>query len=416
MRFSKVLFMRSVSLFVATGLFMTAAGCGGSSSSSNNNNNNGNNQVIAGPGPNVVTLVADKGATGDYTNGSFVTANICVPGTTTCQSIDHLLVDTGSFGLRILSSAGGGELTLALPTVKDTNNHPIGECVQFIDTSFLWGPVAVADVQLSSEIASSVPVHVVGDTNFNAAPLSCSTGGIDRDTVQQLGANGILGVGGVQYDCGPACVSGSTIPTPVYYSCPSTTCTPSFLPLAQQVQNPVALFATDNNGVIVELPSVPSAGAPSATGALVFGIGTQANNALGSASVQTLDNSLNFITTFKNVQYNASFVDSGSNGIFFLDSATTGLATCSFSNFFYCPSSTQNFTATNTGQNASATSVSFSIANANNLAATNFVFNNLGGPNSGSFDWGLPFFLGRNVFVSIAGKASPGGTTPYVAY
>jgi len=116
------------------------------------------------------------------------------------------------------------------------------------------------------------------------------------------------------------------------------------------------------------------------------------------------------------VQYNASFVDSGSNGIFFLDSATTGLATCSFSNFFYCPSSTQNFTATNTGQNASATSVSFSIANANNLAATNFVFNNLGGPNSNSFDWGLPFFLGRNVFVSIAGKASPGGTVPYVAY
>jgi len=407
--------LRGAGMLAVCALLITAAGCGGSGSS-NNNNNNGNKQVIAGPGPNVVTLVADPGPLGSYTNGSFVSANICLPGTTTCQTIDHLLVDTGSFGLRILSSAGGGELTLALPTVKDASNRPIGECVQFIDTSFLWGPVALADVQLSSEVASSVPVHVVGDTSFNPAPISCSTGGIDRDTLQQLGANGIIGVGGVQYDCGSICASGPTIPTPLYYACPNTGCIPSFLPLAQQVQNPVALFATDNNGVIVELPSVPSAGAPSVTGALVFGIGTQSNNALGSASVLTLDNSLNFTTTFKNVQYTNSFVDSGSNGIFFLDSTTTGMATCGFSDFFYCPSSTQNFTATNTGQNMGNTPVSFSIGNLGNFDPANFVFNNLGGPSPNSFDWGLPFFLGRNVFVSIAGKNTPSGTTPFVAY
>src|SRR5690242_8313720 len=101
---------------LAISTFLLASGARGGSGSSSNNNN-GNNQVIAGPGPNVVTLVADPGATGDYTNGSFVSATICLPGTTTCQTIDHLLVDTGSFGLRILSSAGGGALTLALPTV-----------------------------------------------------------------------------------------------------------------------------------------------------------------------------------------------------------------------------------------------------------------------------------------------------------
>lgn len=32
----------------------------------------------------------------------FTTVTICVPGTTTCQSIDHVLVDTGSTGLRLL--------------------------------------------------------------------------------------------------------------------------------------------------------------------------------------------------------------------------------------------------------------------------------------------------------------------------
>jgi hypothetical protein len=33
-----------------------------------------------------------------------------------------------------------------------------------------------------------------------------------------------------------------------------------------------------------------------------------------------------------------------------------------------------------------------------------------------SFDWGLPFFFGRNVYTSIAGKTAPGGATPYWAY
>jgi hypothetical protein len=414
--------VRLAGAVAALGVLAFALACGGSGSGTSKSTGGNNNQVIAGPGPNVVTLTSDSVPTVTYTNGSFVTATLCLPGTQTCQNIDHLLVDTGSFGLRVLSSTGGGGLTLALPQEKDASNNPIGECVQFLDTSFLWGPVMTADVKLSSETASAMPVHVVGDTNFTGVPASCSAGGIDRDTLQQLGANGILGVGSLQYDCGPAttngCVPGSR-PNPLpgtYYTCPNGVCSPAFAQLAQQVQNPVALFTTDNNGVIVELPSVPSGGAPSVTGALVFGIGTQSNNTLGSASVLTLDSSLNLTSTFKSVQYSQSFVDSGSNGIFFLDTATTGLPTCPGNSFFYCPSSTQNLTATNTGQNGAATTISFSIANAVGLSASNFVFNDLGGPQSGAFDWGLPFFLGRNVFVSIAGKSAPGGTTPYVAY
>jgi len=40
----------------------------------------------------------------------------------------------------------------------------------------------------------------------------------------------------------------------------------------------------------------------------------------------------------------------------------------------------------------------------------------LGGPNPGTFDWGLPFFYGLNVYTAIEGQNTPAGTGPYVAY
>jgi hypothetical protein len=73
--------------------------------------------------------------------------------------------------------------------------------------------------------------------------------------------------------------------------------------------------------------------------------------------------------------------------------------------------------ATNQGTGAATTVVPFSIANAQTLfsnnGGANFAFNNLGGPNPGVFDWGLPFFFGRTVFTGMESQSSPGG---YVAY
>jgi hypothetical protein len=60
--------------------------------------------------------------------------------------------------------------------------------------------------------------------------------------------------------------------------------------------------------------------------------------------------------------------------------------------------------------------VSFGIDNADNLFNNNptaDAFSTLGGTNdSGSFDWGLPFFYGRSVFTSIRGQTTPSGTPP----
>ncbi|HEY6839431.1 MAG TPA: DUF3443 family protein, partial [Geobacteraceae bacterium] len=84
---------------------------------------------------------------------------------------------------------------------------------------------------------------------------------------------------------------------------------------------------------------------------------------------------------------------------------------------WFCPAATTALTATTTGSGGSpAATIPFQIGNAVALFGTgNNVFAELGGPGP-AFDWGLPFFLGRHVFVGIAGKVSGLGTGPYWAY
>ena len=407
--------------------FLFALGCGGSSSPK---------QVITPPAANAVALTAGGGPTGNYLNGVFTSVTVCLPGTSTCQTIDGVLVDTGSYGLRLLASgAAGGALSLTLPSEKTTGGDPIGECISFLGGNFIWGPVVTADVQIANETASSVPIHVIGDPNFAAVPGACSNQGSSSNDLASLGANGILGIGPFTEDCGGGCAPGGDATQNVYFACPSSGCvggSSGFVSAAQQVSNPVSFFATDNNGTIMELPSVGSSGAPSATGTLVFGIGTQSNNALGSAKVLTLNDGSTdgfaadlFSVTFNGKEYvdgrstgHQVFVDSGSNAFFFLDSNTTGLSLCGQSapaSDFYCMNK-NGLSATNKGVNGTTSSVKFNVADLNNLSSNNNVFNNVAGPQPGDFDWGLSFFFGRNVFTAIAGKTAPGGTPPYVAY
>jgi Protein of unknown function (DUF3443) len=400
---------------VASGALVVAVACGGTASSSKQNTTT----PATTSGNNVLPITVNAGPAGNYVDGAFTSVTVCAPGTSTCQTIDGVLVDTGSSGLRILSSA----LTTALPQQKTSDGNAVVECLPFV-SSFTWGPVQTADIELAGEKASSLPIQVISQSDF-PIPEACSNMGQSQNTLSDLGANGILGVSVFAQDCGGGCVSTGPSNPSLYYECPvSGSCTVTGEPLSQQVANPVAFFPTDNNGVIVELPSVTTPQA-SLNGSLVFGIGTQSNNGLGSAQVYGVDGDGDFITIYKSQTYNNSFIDSGSNGYYFLDSSTTGIPTCSDSSSFYCPPSTENLSATTAGASGTpATTVNFSVANADSLFNSNpnaTVFADLAGPNSGSnslsgFDWGLPFFYGRNVFTAIEGKSTPGGTGPYWAY
>jgi len=394
--------------FALAGVFLSLGGCGGGSG--------GGSGTVTPPAiQNTQPLIVDAGPA-NYVNILFTSVTVCAPGASTnCQTIDHIQVDTGSTGLRIMGSVLSP--ALALPQAIDANGNPLYNCVQFVD-GYSWGSVRTADVRFADERASSMPIQVIGDTGNPAIPTSCSSSGPPENTVATFGANGILGLGLFQYDCGSACVT-SALPG-TYYGCPSSGCRPVAVSLAQQLPNPVSLFATDNNGVIIDLPAVPAIGAATVSGTLIFGIGTQANNSLGNATVFKVDpNTGNLRTVFNNQAYDNSYVDAGSTAIFFGTGFYRGCSGAALG--LYCPATTQNLSASLRGANGTSGAISFSVANADLLFANNptfNVFNNLGAPNSDatSFDWGLPFFLGRRVYTALEGRTAGGSTGPFVAF
>ncbi|MGB8326321.1 MAG: DUF3443 domain-containing protein [Steroidobacteraceae bacterium] len=366
-------------------------------------------------GANVAPITVDSGPAGTV-NTPFVSVTLCLPGTTTCQTIDHVLVDTASTGLRIVASLLDPALTL--PAAVDGLGNPLAECVQFAD-GHSFGSLKRADVRIAEERASNLAVHVIGDPAYAAVPVDCGSIGPPENTVQTLGAKGILGLGVFREDCGAACATAAVPAT--YYSCPATGCVPASVALAGQVQNPAWRFPVNNNGAMLVLRSVDPAGAALVGGALVFGIDTQSNNQLGRATVLKVDPATaSFTTIYKGQSLPASFLDSGSNGLFFTDGSLP-VCTGSVAPGFYCPTTLQTLSATLQSVTGVSSSVSFSVANAESLLgnnATYIAFASLGGinPSGGSFDWGLPFFYGRTVYIAIEGQTTSSGAGPFVAY
>ena len=107
-----------------TAIMGFAAGCGSGSTPVG----------VPGSGGNTLSIAVDGGPISgvNYQDAAFASAKICVPGSTSnCVTVDHLLVDTGSVGIRVLASELG---TVSLP-VTTSNGQNLNDCVQFVDNS-----------------------------------------------------------------------------------------------------------------------------------------------------------------------------------------------------------------------------------------------------------------------------------------
>jgi hypothetical protein len=377
------------------------------------------------PTLNTVALTVDggpAGATGAI-NHAYVTVKVCVPGSQTqCSSIDHVLLDTGSWGLRLVRSVLTAH-AVTLNAETDSQGRSIEECVSF-GGGQTWGPVALADISIAGESAAKLPVQVMDDTAAGAPPPpTCGANGTLINGVSGFSANGVLGVGVFAQDCGAPCVSAAT-PLPLYYGCTAAgACTAENVALDAQVTNPVAMFAADNNGIIMTLPNLQNAnGDASVQGELTFGLSTQTDNALPPAGLTVLgtDAHGDFTATYNGgTAVMPALIDSGNDSYAFNDPT---IAVCSTGAFvgYYCPAvAPQSAFAVNTGvgtNNASST-VDFAIADPMTFVADAAAFIDLGGGGgSASFTWGMPFFYGRKVYVGIDQRVAGIYTGPYYAY
>jgi hypothetical protein len=381
--------------------------------SSSSNGGNASALPIVGNELNVLPITVGCG----YPNEPCVTVTVCAPGTSNCVTIPNVLLDTGSSGLRVFSTLLSG---LNLQQETDSSGNHITECVSYADNTSDWGPVTVADIRLGGESASGVPIQLINST-FAAAPTDCPGLDVDPSTSQY---NGILGVGIFVEDCGATCDDATQPNNRTYFNCAAggTNCNNTSIAVANnfQVSNPVAFLPTDNTGVALQFAAIPSSGATTATGWLVMGIGTAADNTPPTGAVTLpADTYGSFQTLFNSVSYNTSIFDSGSLGLYFPNPPS--LPQCSATGTapdFYCPTSLSTLSALQTGASGSpARSASFQITNAEQaFGQANYAFNDIGGTGTGMFLWGLPYFFGRTIYVGFDGKSSSLGTGPFWAY
>jgi hypothetical protein len=431
--------VRKIAWIIAAALGLSLAGCGGGGSGGSNSGTNSNTSINApggspatpsgtssssnalavdasavptavGPGNTIAVTVSRTG----IHNQPMVSVTICAPGSsagTNCATIPNVIVDTGSFGLRLVRSAIPAATFSALTAENaQPSGLPLAECALF-GSGYAWGSVHLADVALSGEIAPSLPIHVIGDSDLTvAAPTECQVGRA-LVTTADIGANGILGIGVSPNDCGTACANAAV--STFYYTNAGTA---TSVPVSGQITNPVTLFGQDSNGVILEMAQVSDSGSTTAQGTLVFGIDTQTNNALsgtGATLIRTNGNG-DFASIYGGSTLTKTFFDSGSTVLFFPD-LTIPVDSASG---YYIPTTTVGRTSTLVATSPASVSLGFNIANGTTLNASgNNAFNNLGIYLSRQFDFGMPFFYGRHVYYGISGKTSTGGGTgPYVAY
>ena len=78
-------------------------------------------------------------------NRMVVSVTMCDPGTEHCATIDDIMVDTGSTGLRLEASAMPSSLTL--PAFTGPDGKPLAECLRFVHDD-AWGPLYRADLRI----------------------------------------------------------------------------------------------------------------------------------------------------------------------------------------------------------------------------------------------------------------------------
>lgn len=394
--------MKKYSSLLVSLAALCLSACNGGSSSSSSNNTLAYNQT---------PIIVDAGVNGAASvNRPFVTVTLCVPGTDTCQTIDHVLLDSGSDGLRVPASV---LKNAAMYPQLTFDNQPLYTCANYA-AGYDFGSMNLTDVVWGGETAKSVPFQIIDDSQPQVGiPASCDATGNYFDFVA-AGQNAIIGVRNSVFDAD------------INYTCNNGICTHvSNLPESMLIASPVIHMPVDNNGVLLQFPTVPATGASSFTGTLTFGINTQPNNSVGSSVNLLYTKDSLFNTNYNNTNYQATF-DSGTPLIIFSDNSLP-LCAGEFAGL-YCPASPMQINAVFSNYNGgNQINSSYPLANPaiylGNAIAGNTLLPYAGAPCSGCesfadsiFLWGLPYFYGKTIYSIFPGAMVNGESAPALGF
>ncbi|MCQ8239635.1 DUF3443 family protein [Rhizosaccharibacter radicis] len=342
--------------------------------------------------PASVPLVAETPNSGF--NRLTVSVTVCSPGSERCVTIPHIMVDTGSVGLRLQAHAVPDGLDL--PLARNGSGQVVAECLRFVGAA-AWGALHRADVRMGGLIARDIPVQVVGDEL--PRPGSCPGGGHPT-------SNGTLGIGLHATDCGGNCVQSEAHPG--YLACAGAACAPypGPVPLFLQLPQPLRRFGTDNNGVMLDMPMPAHHGEARVEGRLLFGLGTNRDNGFGGASIIRLSARGRVSTEYAGRTATDSYFDSGTQSLIVPDDR---LPICPGGHASVCLRPAVRTSATVVGADGSRTVIPFLVGE--------FPRPGEHGVFAGAvsvarrpdlFVWGFPFFIGRRVGLLFAGETVPG--------
>lgn len=327
-----------------------------------------------------------------------VAVTICAPGSTTnCQRIENIMVDTGSTGLRVQRAAISPDV-LGLPPLLGRDNVPLAECEHFSGkNNAAWGAIRTADVSIGHMHAPGLAIQIVNDDSVQR-PSWC------KNTARPT-SNGTLGIGWRPRDPHTFVAVFNHRYTPLDPAID-----------ANHLANPVAKFTTHNNGEVFNFRDADSHGEKAVKGTITFGIGTADNNRIDGAQYIPLDSNGLFTTTFDGVTFPSSYIDSGTPQLILADPA---LSVCDTASSYYYDDAATHRSAS-LQENAAAVAlnapsaaatpqgdpaVPVDVVVANRAVACRPVHAGVVGgiaeisTTQGKFVWGLPFFLGKRVFL-----------------
>ncbi len=338
-------------------------------------------------------------------NRMVVSVTVCEPGTERCNTVDDVMVDTGSTGLRLEASAV--PTWLRLPPSLGPGGKPLAECLRFVhDTA--WGSLHRADVRLGRMTARDLPLQVIDDQD-GAQPPACPHSDV-RPT-----SNGTLGVSQHLFDCQGTCEQRAEAPGVFVRDGTGWSPIAGTVEPAYRLPNPVSYLPGHDNGIVIDLPSPPAGGAREVVGTLTFGVTGIADDSVGTAGILHLDAAGRFTTVLGGRSYPASYIDSGTETYVLRDD---DLPRCRDMSWAYCVEPRRILDAEMVGSDGRMVPTRFGVGDyqgtrERHAGASNDIAE-VAEPRSATFVWGAPFFLGRRIALVIEGKSIPGVSIPGV--